>query len=268
MSAGTSARVRPAVSACVIARDAAPAIRHCLASLAWVDECVVVVDPRSRDDTEAIARELGATVVSHPYAGNVEQKNVALDLAKHDWVVALDADEALSDEARDALLRFLADAPEGAAGVELNRVTRHLGRWLRHGDFHPDWQLRLFRRSRGRWAGANPHGRVRVEGGVHRVTGDLTHESYADLADQVARVQSFSAIEAQRLHAAGRRARWSDLVLRPPARFLRAYLLKSGWRDGMPGFAVAAVTAFHVFLKYAKLWELERRAAGETPRRR
>jgi hypothetical protein len=139
-------------------------------------------------------------------------------------------------------------------------VTRHLGRWIRHGDFHPDWQLRAFRRSRGRWAGHNPHGRVRVAGRVERLAGDLEHESYVDLADQIARVQAYSRVEAQELWRRGRRARWSDLCLRPPARFARAWLLKGGFRDGTPGLVIAAVTAFHVFLKYAKLWELERAA--------
>jgi hypothetical protein len=202
-------------------------------------------------------------VVRHPYAGNVEQKNFALGLAKHEWVLALDADEALSGELADSIRAFLAGADDpGVAGAELDRLTFHLGRWIRHGDFHPDWQLRLFRRSRGRWEGRNPHGRVRVDGAVRRLSGVLEHRSYADLSDQLARVEDFSSIEARALREAGRHTRLRDLVLRPPARFLRGYLLKRGYRDGVPGFAIAAVGAFHVFLKYAKLWELERSAPG------
>jgi len=250
----------PPVSACVIARDDALGIERCLASLAWTDETVVVIDERSCDGTEDLARRAGARVLRHPYQGNVEQKNFALDQAKHDWVVALDADEALSPALAACLRERLAGDPPGLDGLELNRVTRHLGRWIRHGDFHPDWQLRVFRRSRGRWAGSNPHGRVRVVGRVERLVGDLEHASYADLADQVARVQEYSRVEARELHRRGRRARISDLCLRPPARFLRAYLLKAGFLDGVPGFLIASVTAFHVLLKYAKLWELERAA--------
>jgi glycosyltransferase involved in cell wall biosynthesis len=248
----------PPVSACVIARDDALQIERCLASLAWTDETVVVIDERSGDGTEELARRAGARALRHPYQGNVEQKNFALDQAKHDWVVALDADEALSPALVTRLRQRLAGDPPEIDGLELNRVTRHLGRWIRHGDFHPDWQLRVFRRSRGRWAGSNPHGRVRLDGRVEKLEGDLEHASYADLADQVARVQEYSRVEALELHRRGRRARVSDLCLRPPARFLRAYLLKAGFLDGMPGFLIAAVTAFHVLLKYAKLWELER----------
>jgi glycosyltransferase involved in cell wall biosynthesis len=249
--------VTVAVSACVITRDDESHIRRCLESLDWADETVVVVDDRSRDATEDIARQLGARVLRHRYEGNVEQKNYALAQARGEWIVSLDADEALSDELSGRLRELLAGAGVRFDGVELNRVTHHLGRWLRHGDFHPDWQLRAFRRAKGRWEGVNPHGRVRLEGRVERLEGDLEHYSYEDLADQIARCQEFSRIEADELWRAGRRARIRDLLLRPPARFLRAYVLKGGFRDGVPGLTVAAVTAFHVFLKFAKLWELE-----------
>jgi glycosyltransferase involved in cell wall biosynthesis len=244
----------------VIARDDAHRIERCLASLAWTDETLVVIDERSRDATEELARRAGARVLRHAYPGNVEQKNFALGQVKHDWVVALDADEALSPALAARLRERLAGDPDEIDGIELNRVTKHLGRWIRHGDFHPDWQLRVFRRSRGRWHGSNPHGRVRVVGRVEKMPGDLEHESYFDLADQVARVQEYSRVEALELHRRGRRAGFSDLCLRPPARFLRAYLLKAGFLDGVPGFLIAAVTAFHVLLKYAKLWELSRAA--------
>jgi hypothetical protein len=149
----------------------------------------------------------------------------------------------------------------GPAGYEVNRATFHLGRWIRHGDFYPDWKLRLFRRSQARWIGRDPHGRVVVDGGVGRLQAELAHYSYRDLSDQIDRIQFFSDESARALREEGRSARMGDLLLRPPARFLRAYLLKRGFLDGVAGFVIAAATAFHVFLKYAKLWELERGAA-------
>jgi glycosyltransferase involved in cell wall biosynthesis len=244
-------------SVCIIACNEEHNLRRCLESVAWADDLLVVVDTRSRDATEAIARELGARVILHPYQGNVEQKSFALGEAKHDWVLSLDADESLSPELARAVQETIArDGP--ADGYELDRVTWHLGRWIRHGEFHPDWQLRLFRRSRGRFAGTNPHGRVELSGRRARLAGELQHHSYRDLADQVARIQEFSRVQAQAMWDAGRRARAFDLVLRPPLRFLRAFVLKQGFRDGMAGFMIAAATAFHVFLKYAKLWELGR----------
>jgi glycosyltransferase involved in cell wall biosynthesis len=263
-----------ALSVCVIACNEEENLPRCLASVAFADDVVVVVDTRSRDRTEALASDAGARVFVHAYEGNVEQKNVALDHAAHDWVLALDADEAVSPALAAEIRAELARGP-AAAGYELNRLTWHLGRWIRHGDFYPDWQLRLFSRTRGRWAGTNPHGRVRVDGPVARLAGDVEHYSYRDLADQVARIQEFSRVSAQAMFAQGRRARLYDWALRPPFDFLRAYVLKQGFRDGFPGFAIAAATGFHSFLKWAKLWELERvgppavvEAAGKAARAR
>jgi len=254
---------RALLSVCIIACNEEENLPRCLASVGFADEVVVVIDPRSSDASEAQAREAGARTILHPYEGNVEQKNFALGEAKHDWVLALDADEALSPGLAASVQRVLAaDGP--ADGYELNRLTWHLGRWIRHGEFFPDWQMRLFRRSRGRVVGTNPHGRVAVDGRSARLDGELHHYSYRDLADQVARIQEFSRIQAAALYAAGRRATVFDLGLRPPLRFLRCWLLKQGVRDGLPGFVIAAATAFHVFLKYAKLWELGR--TGGTSR--
>ncbi|MEN8182826.1 MAG: glycosyltransferase family 2 protein [Myxococcota bacterium] len=253
----------PHLSVCIIACNEERELPRCLDSVSFADECIVVVDARSSDGTEKLARERGAIVRVHPYEGNVEQKNRALTLASGEWLLALDADEAVTQGLASEILDLLAAPPTGVAGFELDRITHHLGRWIRHGDFHPDWQLRLFRRASGRWLGENPHGRVAVEGAVRRLAGELEHHSYRDLSDQIERIQDWSAIEAQRNHAAGRRHPMRDMVLRPPARFLRAYLLKQGFRDGVPGLIIAVATAFHVFLKYAKQWELER-SGGKT----
>jgi len=246
------------VSACVIARDDERHIRRCLTSLAWVDECIVVVDDRSGDATEATALELGAHVLRHAYVGNIEQKNFALDRAKCAWVVSLDADEALSADLVRNLRSRLQSVGDDVDAFELGRITFHLGRWIHHGDFHPDRQVRVFRRAAARWSGRNPHGRIVVAGRIERVPGHLEHYSYRDLADQLDRIRRFSVIEAREIVAAGRRVRLFDMVLRPPARFARAFLLKAGFLDGVPGFVIAAMTAFHVFLKYARAWELQR----------
>ena len=255
----------PGLSVCIIACNEERDLPRCLASVAFADEIVVVVDDRSADATEKLAREVGARVELHRYEGNVEQKNVALELASRDWVLSLDADEAVTPALAAEIRARVGSADAGVAGFEINRITWHLGRWIRHGEFFPDWQLRLFRRGAGRWAGENPHGRVEVDGGVVRLGGELEHYSYRDLADQVERIQDFSRIQAEGYRAAGRPLHLvRDLVLRPPLRFLRAYVLKQGFRDGVPGLIIAAATSFHVFLKYAKLWEADRLGASAT----
>ena len=136
----------PALSACLIARDEADRLPACLDALGFADELVVVVDARSRDASERIARDRGARVMRRPFAGDVAQKRGCVALAHNEWVLVIDPDEVVSPELAAALKDALAD-PGDAAGFELSRRTWHLGRWLRHGDFHPDWKLRVFRRS-------------------------------------------------------------------------------------------------------------------------
>jgi glycosyltransferase involved in cell wall biosynthesis len=249
---------RPALSCCIIACNEERSIRRCLESVSFAEERVVVIDSRSSDATGEIARELGARVIEHPYQGNIEQKNFALSQVEGEWVLSIDADELITEPLAREIVSLLDAPPPDVGGYEINRVTHHLGRWIRHGDFYPDWQLRLFRRGAGHWSGTNPHGRVRIEGEVRRLRGECEHHSYRDLADQIDRIQDFSRIQARASHAAGLPVRIRDMILRPPARFLRAYVLKRGFRDGVPGLVIATATAFHVFLKYAKLWELDR----------
>ncbi len=246
------------LSICIIACNEERNLPRCLDSVPWAEDVLVVVDSRSRDATEAIARARGARVFVHPYGGDIEQKNYSLDQGKCDWLFILDADEAVTPELAQELSELFRGSGPSADGYEINRATYHLGRWIRHGDFYPDWQLRLLRNTCGRLTGVNPHGYVRLKGKLARLSGEILHWSYRDLADQVERTQEWSRIQSTALFTRGRRARLRDMLFRPPARFLRAYLLKQGFRDGLPGFIIATVTAFHVFLKYAKLWELER----------
>lgn len=261
MSQGAAPASALPLSVCVLTCNDEAILARCLASLGFAAEIIVVVDAKSSDGSEKIAREFTQRVEVHAYRGDIEQKSLAVDLARHDWVLIVDSDEVVTPQLTRALRRFFDTRAQDAqvGGAKLNRLTFHLGRWLRHGDFYPDWTLRLFRKARARWVGQNPHGRIEVEGRVERLEGDLEHYSYHDLADQIERIQRFSEAAANAMAEAGRRVSLADLVLRPPARFVRAYLLKQGFRDGVPGFIVAAATAFHVFLKYAKLWERERR---------
>lgn len=253
------------LSVCVLACDEARELERALSSVAWAEEIVVVVDAKSRDESEAVARRLASRVEVRPYAGDVDQKRHAVSLAKHDWALILDPDEVVTPELVESIRRALLGAEAGVqtpVAYEINRLTWHLGRWIRHGDFFPDWKLRLFRRSRARFAGRDPHGRVEVDGRVARLPGVLQHFSYRDLADQVGRIQFFSSEAAAALAREGVRFRMRDLVFRPPARFLRSYLLKGGFRDGLPGFVIAGASGFYVFLKYAKLWERTRAGTG------
>jgi glycosyltransferase involved in cell wall biosynthesis len=251
------------VSVCVLVCNEEAELWRCLESVRWADEIVVVVDAESRDGSEKIARKLAHRVEVRPYEGDLEQKRYCCSVAGSDWVFVVDPDEVVTPELAGELQRVLAEdgrvGGRPCAGFEMNRLTHHLGRWIRHGDFHPDWKLRLFRRSRAHWVGLNPHARVEVDGPVERLRGELQHYSFRDLSDQIDRIQLHSGQAARALAADGRRARLRDLVLRPPARFLRGYFLKLGFLDGAAGFVIACAIAYSVFLKYAKLWELDHR---------
>ncbi len=240
-----------------MAADDPSFLERCLKALHFVDEINVLLDARHGDACMAVAEAHAHHVESHPYEGDLDQRRRSIAMASHDWVLVADPDEIVSDALATEIARAIAQAPDDLYGFELDRVTWHLGRWIEHGEFHPDWKLRVVRKAHARVAGLDPHGRIEVDGRVERLRGRFEHYSYRDLADQVRRMLFFSGEAARAMHAEGRRARFSHLVLRPPARFLRGYLLKQGFRDGWPGFMVAVITSFYVFLKYARLWELE-----------
>ncbi len=244
------------ISGVVICFNEEDGIARCLESLSFCDE-IVVVDSHSTDATREIAERYTNCVISQEFLGYVKQKNFALDQARNDWVVCLDADEALDEECRDAIQRALANDSKEAAGFVLDRMTSFLGVWHVKGEWYPDPQLRVFRRSRGRWTGRDPHDRVELDGPVRTLPGHLLHWNYRDLADHIRQVDLFSRVQAQVMFDEGVRLRLIDLLVRPLHRFVKGYFLRRGFLLGIPGFMVSVSTAYYVFMKYAKLWELE-----------
>ncbi|MFT7464433.1 MAG: glycosyltransferase involved in cell wall biosynthesis, partial [Pseudohongiellaceae bacterium] len=235
---------------------------RCLASLAGLADQVIVLDSLSTDSTQKIAEEAGAEFHSQEFLGHVRQKQMALELAKGRWVLNIDADEWLDDDLKQALARVLADtSDEGPAGYRLNRRNEYLGSWIDHCGWSPQWRLRLVRRGQARWAGENPHDRLELEGPSGDLPGRLNHQPYRDLADHFARIGRYTDTMARDRHARGEQGSLSKLVLRPPGRFLRMYLLQRGFLDGWRGFVLCSFGAFYVFLKYAKLLEHSRRSS-------
>jgi len=253
---------RPALlSACIIARDEEDRIGPCLDSVAFCDD-VLVVDAHSADRTRDLANQRGARVVERDWPGHVAQKEFAIRQAHHDWVLCVDADERVSDELREAIQALRGAGFPDHAGWRMPRLSAYLGRWIRHGSWYPDHQLRLFDRRRGRWAGRDPHDRVAVEGSVGTLRAPLLHHPYRDLSDHLATIERYSSIQAQELFEQGRRARLPDLVLRPAWRFFRFYLLDGGCLEGWRGLVMALLAAHYVRLRWLKLWLLPR--GGDT----
>ena len=253
------------LSACIIARDEEDRIGPCLESVAFCDE-ILVVDAHSADRTREIATAHGALVIERDWPGHVAQKEFAIRQAKHDWVLCIDADERISDALRAEILALRASSFAGPPGWRMPRLSSWLGRWIRHGTWYPNRQLRLFDRRRGRWTGRDPHDRVELEGEPGLLRADLLHHPYRDLADHLRTIDRYSSIQAERLFEAGRRARLSDLWLRPVWRFFRFYVVERGFLDGWRGFVMACLAAHYVRLRWLKLWLLARESELEPPR--
>jgi len=244
------------ISLIVITRDAARELEECLTSAPFAAE-KIVVDSGSIDDTVAIAERSGARVVRHEWMGFGPQKNFAVRQACHDWVLCVDADERVTEEL-GAAIRAAFAAPPTAAAFALARRNRFLGRWLDHGEGYPDWSVRLFDRARARWTDDPVHEHVVTVGPVTRLTGDLLHRSAESIEAYVAKQNRYTTLQAQAMHARGERTGALQIGMSPLFRFVRFYVLKLGFLDGVAGFAHIAIGAFASFLKYAKLRALER----------
>ena len=251
----------PKLSVTVVAKNEARDLGAALASVAWADE-IVVVDSHSTDDTVAIARQYTDRVVVHDWLGHIEQKNYAASLASHDWILSLDADERVTPALADEIRATLAAEPHHAA-FRMPRVTWHLGRWMRTTDWYPDWQTRLYDRRRSRWTGRYVHEALTTAGAAGQLAGELHHYAYRDIADHLETIDRYTTLAARQMAEDGRRAGLLQLAGHPPLAFLRNYIAHGGIRDGVPGFIVSAMNAYYVFLKFAKLWELERDRKSE-----
>jgi glycosyltransferase involved in cell wall biosynthesis len=248
---------RARLSACIVAMDEEDRLGECLDSVAFCDE-IVVVDSHSRDRTREIAAAKGAKVIERDWPGHVAQKEFAVRAASNDWVLCVDADERISPELRGEVEALRAGGFPGNAGWRMRRLSSFLGRWMRHGAWVPDWQLRLFDRRRGHWGGVDPHDRVETQGPVGSFRARLLHHPYRDLPEHLRTIDRYTSIMAEGLLARGARAHAHDLVLRPAARFVRAYVLKLGFLEGWRGFLQACLAAHYGQLKYAKLLALQR----------
>ena len=248
---------RAPVSLVLITRNAAPQLRACIDSARFADE-IVVVDSGSDDDTVQVAASMGARVIHQSWLGFGPQKQFAVDRATHDWVLCLDADERVTPELARSIEAELA-APRAPA-FRMARRNRFLGRWLRHGEGYPDWNTRLFDRRHARWSDDPVHERVIVDGTTSTLDGDLAHESAESLDAYMAKQNRYTTLQAQTMHAKGRRASIAKLVLSPLVRFVRFYVLRLGFLDGIAGLVHIVIGCETSFLKQAKLFALERAA--------
>lgn len=250
------------LSVTVIARDEEAQIGDCLESVRWADE-IVVVDTGSIDRTRELCQKYTPHVHTRPWTGYAAAKNEALAQATGEWILSLDADECVTAALREEIEALRQQPIERLAnGYAIPRRNYLWGHWLRHGGLYPDYQIRLFKRGKGCFKAQRVHESIRVDGRIERLKQPLDHYSYQRLGDVIARLDRYTDLAALDLRDRKRPFRVSALVIRPLGRFLRNYVLKQGFRDGIPGLIMAVSYAYSVFAREAKLWELTREHAA------
>jgi len=242
------------VSVYVLTTDNRRTIERCLKSLSWAKE-LVVVDSFSQDGTYEVCKQWTDKIYRKKWTGHRDQYQYAADLTTQDWIMFVDADEEIPPELSDEIRMELDGGGKEVDGYFVYRRTFYLGRWIRYGGWYPDGEIRLYRRDKGRWEGGL-HAKLVVDGKIGILKNQYLHYTYGNISDQIQTIDRYSSIAAVDLFESGERFSLFKLLFHPPFRFVKEYLLKSGFRDGLPGLVIIISTLFYVFIKYAKLWEL------------
>jgi len=241
-------------------------IKRCLDSINDIADEIIIVDSFSTDRTEQICNDYNLRFIQHPFEGHIQQKNYALDLATHDLVLSLDADEALSVELKNRIIAVKKNTEYD--GYTMNRMTNYCGKWIRHGTWYPDTKLRLAKKKAVHWGGENPHDKLIINNDkVQHLKGDILHYSYYSIEGHLQQQQKFSSIAAKAMFQRGKKAPFYKLFLNPLASWVKDILFRFGFLDGKSGFIIAKISANSVYWKYRKLRDLwkEKEKASSTP---
>lgn len=244
------------VSLVIITLNEENNIERCIRSAPWVDD-IVVVDSGSTDKTVELAESLGARVFVEEWRGYRLQKIRATELAKYDWVLSLDADEGLSPDLNKKLQEMKTTGQLTAGGYESPRLTYHLGRWIRHGGWYPDKQIRFFNRQKCKWSAGHVHERIEGEN-IQPIDQPIYHWPFPTLSEQVQTNDEYSSLAAKDLWDQGKKFSLAKLLFKPVSKFIETYLFKRGFLDGLPGLIISVGASYSMFLKFSKLWEMSR----------
>ena len=247
------------ISATIITYNEERSVARVIESLRCCDE-ILVLDSGSNDRTAEIATKLGARVVEASWHGYAAQKNIAAELAEHDWILSLDADESLSEALEAEIWQIKKSGPQ-FAGYTMPRMAQYLGRWILHSGWYPDRKVRLFDRRKAKWVGEFVHESVTVGGAVGHLESNLLHFTCDSLSEHLRTLDRYTTLAAQEMVSRGKAVGYSRLLLDPPWTFFRTYVLKLGFLDGVEGLVIAQTAAFYNFVKYAK-------ARGMSPGRK
>jgi len=252
------------VTVLIITGNEGAKIRECLESVKWADEIFVVLDHRSHDATESIAKGYTDRVVRHDFTDTGAQRNWAIPQAAHRWVLVVDSDERVTEPLQKRIRGLLSSDGKKAGGYEIRRRSYFFDRMIDHCGWGNEYVLRLFRRDEGRYDGRQVHAKVAVPGQVERIEEPIIHHTYSDFDEYFRQFQRFTTWSAEDLRKRGKKPSWTNLCLRPLFRFWKMYFLKRGFMEGKHGLILCTLASFQVFTRYAKLWWLERRDSAGT----
>ncbi len=240
------------ISACIISYNEEKKIEDCLKSLAGVVDEIILVDSLSTDQTVKIASKYAAQIYDQKFLGHIEQKNLAVDKAKNDWILSLDCDERLSDDLRTSICAIKEELGKDDA-YKMARKTYYIYRWLNHC-WYPDMKVRLFNKHHAHWGGTNPHDKVMLDSGkVVRLEGDILHYSFDSLSSHIQTLDTFSEIAANEMITEGKKVSVFSPFTHGFWIFFRMYFLKKGFLDGFAGLLASVMSFVHVFVKYSKV---------------
>lgn len=248
--------MKQTLSITIITKNEQANIRRTLESVKWADE-IVVIDSGSTDDTVSICREYTSNVSIQDWPGFARQKNRAIDASTGDWVLSLDADEPIEPALADEI-RGIISSPASLDGYLIPRKTYFLGRWIKHGGWYPDYNLRLFRKGKGRFQERAVHEAIKVEGTIGRTIHAIEHYAYPDLSSYMASIDKYSSLAVEEMGASGisaLAASWINIFFRPILTFFLKYFLRLGFLDGKHGLVLNLFHSSYVFAKYGKAWE-------------
>ena len=250
------------ISAVIITYNEEANIERCLQSLRPVADELLVVDSYSKDKTIEIAQSCGARTLEHPFEGHIQQKRYAIEQAKHEFILSLDADEELSPTLQQSILAVKNNWTHDC--YYMNRLSNIGDQWIHHGGWYPDRKMRLFDRRQFSVGGINPHDKfIPAKGATTtRLKGDLLHHTNSDINNRIATINNFSSLAAQAFHERGKKGSLLRVLFKPGLRFLSEYIIKRGFLDGFYGFVIAKTSAQYVFYREIKLLELQRYSHG------
>ncbi len=233
-------------------------IARCLESVKNIADEIIVVDSFSTDETLTIAASYGAKIIQNKFEGHIQQKNFAKNLATNDFVLSLDADEALDENLKKSILEIKSSG--SSDGYKMNRLTNYCGKWIHHSGWYPDTKLRLWNKNKGNWGGENPHDEFFLEpnSAIKKLKGNILHYSYYTLADHDKQIEYFTNIASKAAFANGKRSSVFKIIFSPTIKFLKMYFLQLGFLDGYFGFVIAKKSAHATFMKYGKLFKLQK----------